>query len=70
MQKWASGSIEEWVFESYSIAKSRIYPGFPPGPVSVFGPRFPCHRIEIIEPEKFICVLKAGLNTGIINLEN
>ena len=35
-QKWASGSIEDWVWESYSIAKSRIYPGFPAGPASAY----------------------------------
>jgi hypothetical protein len=34
-EQWTSGSIETWVFESYSIAKNRIYQGFPPGPVSV-----------------------------------
>ena len=26
-QAWASGSLEKWVFESYEIAKMRIYPG-------------------------------------------
>jgi S1/P1 Nuclease. len=36
-QKWTTGSIDDWVWESYSIAKNRIYPGFLAGPVSAFG---------------------------------
>lgn len=34
--KLTSGSIDEWVFESYGIAKSKIYPGFPAGPSSAY----------------------------------
>jgi hypothetical protein len=33
-RKWASGTIESWVVESYAVARDRIYPGFAPGPAS------------------------------------
>jgi hypothetical protein len=29
-QKWASGTIDSWVFESYMVAKTKIYPSVRP----------------------------------------
>lgn len=34
-QKWDSGTIEDWAFETYLVTKKVIYPGFSPGPSTV-----------------------------------
>ncbi len=31
---WTSGTIDDWVIETYLIAKNVIYPGFSPGPTT------------------------------------
>ena len=58
-QKWASGSIDDWVFESYGIAKSRIYPGFPAGPVSAFA--LPRNYFSEMRPVVDLQLEKAGV---------
>ena len=58
-QKWATGSIDDWVFESYSIAKSRIYPGLPAGPVSAYA--LPKNYFEEMRPVVDLQLEKAGV---------
>ena len=58
-QKWASGSIDDWVFKSYDIAKSRIYPGFPAGPVSAFA--LPRNYYAEMRPVVDLQLEKAGV---------
>jgi hypothetical protein len=63
-QKWAGGSIEDWVYESYTIAKSKIYPGFPPGPVSEY--TLPKNYYDEMRPIVEEQLEKAGIRLAMV----
>jgi hypothetical protein len=63
-QKWASGSIEDWVFESYSIAKNKIYKDLPAGPMSEYP--LPNNYYDEMRPVADEQMEKAGVRLSFI----
>lgn len=63
---WSSSSPEDWAFESYEIAKTKIYPGFNPGPGDYSETALPVSYYYQMRPIMDEQLEKAGIRLAVV----
>ena len=65
-EAWMKGDTQDWIFESYTIAKNKIYPGFEPGDQSHSSHVLPKDYYEKMRPVVCKQLEKAGIRLAFV----